>query len=726
MAEHRLPPEVRDPVQRLAASMQGVMIDGRLLTREKVEVRIEAWINNFVQLGVEPELVVRALSAVEMLYDDQILDRCLEIVTELHPEALDQQRVFFAPIGDATESSARIMRGFNFMKGWAPDLPTLLDGPGIKQADRPVIIFVDDFLNSGGQLRKILEIWAGKRPHDGASPTSGRRPLGREGLEVMARARLLFVFRFAMEQGRARAEETLDALGWDGAVRCVGTLDDHVGIFGKPDDLANIRVGGEDLVSNASSVFRGTGCKELTRFLAVCEQAGEALLRQRKPDWSEQKYRDRRLGYGNSAKLFLTQYNVPTCTLTCLWAGGRVEVMGRQVNWKPLVRRREKTIGGVETLRGEGTAPSAEEVSLTQLLKAHPLDRRDGATSPLEVVLWAPLQVPLDEPPCTPWQRVGDDQDSGPQSFMDLLRPEARAALGYLPRGPAGVWTMKPAALGPVNNHLALEVEGAHHRCKVQAATCFTFPGGAAASSLRIRFDAADLDLLSAGTICHVLSRGGDRGGFSSGALVQLSARRDGRLPKTSLDRLLAWIQASIRTDDTPAAALFNPEAGRSPGLSLQSLAFIRERGGLFEPDDGRKDRALGSLASFVRPDQDRASRVAAEACIVYDASAILGLSNKGAVWLCGGTPVINHSYAPEQFFRAYLLLHVLLHTVASSCRAALMAAELPPEQVAWLRRLTRFPWGEACQLPRLSRFAAELATMLDLERMLDRASQLS
>ncbi len=724
MAEHRLPPEILDPVHRLASRMQGVMVQGRLLSRAQAESRIESWINNFTQLGVDAWLVIQALGQVEMLYDDQILDRCLDMVTDLHPESLDADRVFYAPLGDATESSARIMRGFNFMRGWAPDLPTLLAGPALKDIRQPVIIFVDDFLNSGGQLRKILETWAGRRSYDaaGAGPGSGRRPLGQQGLKIMNRARLLFVFRFGMEQGRARAEETLEALGWDGVVRCVGTLDDHVGIFGTANDRDGIEAGAEELVSNASSAFKDKKCRELTRFLAACEQAGEALLRLRKPDWPEDRYRGRRLGYGNSAKLFLTQYNVPTCTLTCLWAGGRIKVLDRWIDWKPLVGRRDKAIGGVETLRGNAPARKmSSEVDLTGLLRELPLDSREGATAPLEVALWARHDAPADGAPCEPWQRITRQSDRGPQSYLDLLHPEAREALGFGPGGGAAVWSLPPAALGPVNNRLSLEVDGQHHGMKVQSATYFCFPGGSAATALRFQFQGDGLDLLTAGTISHVMARGGDRSGFRSGAIVQRSARRDGSFPRSSLDRLLGWAQASTRDPEARASSIFDPQPQPPAPGELQALTFIREEGGLFDLDDGRMNRALGALASFVNPRSDRAARVSADATIEYDASAAVGISRKGVVWLCGGDQVINHSYAPEQYFRAYLMLHALAHSVAAANRKVRLSGDSHGSRVQWLRQLRRFPWGDVCQLPRMSRFLGEMAHLLQLEQNLSK-----
>ncbi|HEX7499090.1 MAG TPA: hypothetical protein VF524_02185, partial [Polyangia bacterium] len=45
----------------------------------------------------------------------------------------------------------------------------------------------------------------------------------------------------------------------------------------------------------------------------------------------------RLLGYGNGAHLLVFFYNVPTVTLTALWAPEEASVL-----WKPLFRRRPK------------------------------------------------------------------------------------------------------------------------------------------------------------------------------------------------------------------------------------------------------------------------------------------------------------------------------------------------------------------------------------------------
>ena len=51
------------------------------------------------------------------------------------------------------------MRQLNNHHHYAPNLELLLHKIGASQAENPAIVFIDDFLNSGGQLSTILNRW---------------------------------------------------------------------------------------------------------------------------------------------------------------------------------------------------------------------------------------------------------------------------------------------------------------------------------------------------------------------------------------------------------------------------------------------------------------------------------------------------------------------------------------------------------------------------------------
>ena len=53
---------------------------------------------------------------------------------------------------------------------------------------------------------------------------------------------------------------------------------------------------------------------------------------------------DRRLGYGNLCRLIITDYNIPTITITALWQSGEIGIGKKEFTWKELVPRRKKIL----------------------------------------------------------------------------------------------------------------------------------------------------------------------------------------------------------------------------------------------------------------------------------------------------------------------------------------------------------------------------------------------
>jgi len=71
----------------------------------------------------------------------------------------------------------------------------------------------------------------------------------------------------------------------------------------------------------------------------ICSEIGYQLFAD-KTDWSDGLKRERSLGYGNSQKMTVFFYNVPTSTLPILWKRGTYN----NKKWEPLFPRREKNI----------------------------------------------------------------------------------------------------------------------------------------------------------------------------------------------------------------------------------------------------------------------------------------------------------------------------------------------------------------------------------------------
>jgi hypothetical protein len=364
-------------VNNLAARMRNIQIAGKSLGSEAARQRILRWIENFEGLLTDTRPCLKVLERIEVLEDRAILERCLGFLEE-HCD-FKRRHCNLTCFGSQYESSARIIRAINSHPGYVPDPEDLCISQDPGEDQEPLIIFIDDFLNSGGQFISILRTW-----FEGEAEPSDprkRRALPRHVAERLKRAWILFLFDKCMEEGRRRAEKAIQQFGLKGEIRCMGTYRDSEGLFGGEKDLAAIRAGLPDRLDN-SPVFTGWSCADVTDFLAVCEQAGEALLRLNKPDWPEERYGERCLGYGNSAKLYFTEANVPTCTLTCMWLGGEITVKGKRVQWEPLIPRRGKKEAGVEgrveirddtSTKWEPDLSSEEAVKLRQRALAWPV-----------------------------------------------------------------------------------------------------------------------------------------------------------------------------------------------------------------------------------------------------------------------------------------------------------------------------------------------------------------
>jgi hypothetical protein len=186
------------------------------------------------------------------------------------------------------------------------------------------IIFVDDFIGSGGQGQDILGA--------GFGISSLRKELGEnrdlfdEPIQTLLRARKLgFVFTAAWDSGISALQGTIEELGLDATVFC------HL-------RETEIPFAFESVLDNVDPVVRDS-------FKTRCEEIGSNLVmhmlkEEGRTDPREygRKATERRLGYGNRAMLLASPFNVPTQTLTLIWSEGQVG----GVSWMPLMARRKK------------------------------------------------------------------------------------------------------------------------------------------------------------------------------------------------------------------------------------------------------------------------------------------------------------------------------------------------------------------------------------------------
>jgi HD superfamily phosphohydrolase len=172
----------------------------------------------------------------------------------------------------------------------------------------PIVVY-DDVLLSGTQSEKILRTWFGQQRHKSSTQLDEEQ---RERLRGQLHS---FCFGWAWEPGMERLSTVAGELGLSQSVNA--QRQEPRG----PSPLAGL-----------------PHEHQLRDFLAA---VGKSLLmstRGRRPaaPWSEQQCADNSLGYGNSERLVVTEYNTPAGTLTALWKHGAF----RQTEWLPLFPRR--------------------------------------------------------------------------------------------------------------------------------------------------------------------------------------------------------------------------------------------------------------------------------------------------------------------------------------------------------------------------------------------------
>lgn len=187
-------------------------------------------------------------------------------------------------------------------------------------SDRP-LVFLDDFIGSGGQATDILAAWFGR---DDLRKDLGeeREPLESKILDCLRKRPAAFVFISGWDDGLKAIEKTSKAIGVEFLVYCHIREKDIP--FAKP--CLNKKFGNNPEV--------------IESFLQRCREIGaDLLLSEPGNRLTEERLKERALGYGGRAMLLASFVNVPTQTLTAIWASGRAD----GVPWSPLLRRRKKS-----------------------------------------------------------------------------------------------------------------------------------------------------------------------------------------------------------------------------------------------------------------------------------------------------------------------------------------------------------------------------------------------
>ena len=180
------------------------------------------------------------------------------------------------------------------------------------------MVIYDDNVGSGGQAGTVFSQWFGEH-QDSDLNEEHVTPLSKEEIDKLKQIPIFLVFATGFRLGLAKIEARLSKLTGNPNVS---------GIIIDPADLGCFR--------SAARVFGDPTEAERARstFSKVGRLAIHDMAAERK--WSLEKANDRILGYGNAGGLTVFHYNVPTTTISALWASS-------QSRWRGLFPRRPRS-----------------------------------------------------------------------------------------------------------------------------------------------------------------------------------------------------------------------------------------------------------------------------------------------------------------------------------------------------------------------------------------------
>lgn len=292
--------------------------EGEHQARDPAEVATKKWLRQF-DTDDDLECAAHVLTSLRMISRGDTVDAVKSFINA-EP---DFQGALVVPFGSARDSGA--IHGY-----FAADLKgtlisecmTLEDAFQQQIRDRP-IIFLDDFVGSGGQSRDILAAGFG-RPDLRAQLGEDRNLFSADIQGFLRAAKLGFVFTAAWDDGLAEVTKITGELELDAKV---------------------FRHLGENEIPFLEQVLSDFTENQRDGFIKRSHDIGAALIRsesaQRLGEDDETyaiRIAGRALGYGNRGMLLASPFNVPTQTFTPLWAWGNVA----GVRWSPLLPRRKK------------------------------------------------------------------------------------------------------------------------------------------------------------------------------------------------------------------------------------------------------------------------------------------------------------------------------------------------------------------------------------------------
>ena len=332
--------EHNDEIKLIAQRLSTFKSESVQLGFENARERVISWIENFDELEYKDlERVLFVLRKMDFIESSKISDK----LSKFCKSYLQDVNAYIAPLGEDSESSFRITANFNQHQRYFSSFGKLIESIPDKEGNK--IILFDDFLNSGGQIVTIFKSLLGIPFHSGEINDEGdKRSQLSESQKLKLRKSEIHLFYYKVfDEGTDYIDiKNKSELKLNIQIHRYTSANKFDGLFGDSDDESAIENSLYATISHG--LFRGENSFEVSPFYKILKDIGLELLHVNEPSWDFSKKTKRCLGYGNDARIIVTDFNVPTNTITCLWMSGSITYKEKNIEWKALFPRRKKEL----------------------------------------------------------------------------------------------------------------------------------------------------------------------------------------------------------------------------------------------------------------------------------------------------------------------------------------------------------------------------------------------
>jgi len=307
--------------------------------------RVTAWLENFDKIGFTNfGNALHLLEQFIFVSSGEIINKLSLLAKKENLLGEKMHDTYITHLGENTESSYRLTSHFNTNQNFCSELKKLLDD--INSTDKIKILFFDDFLNSGGQIRTIFYSLLNKSLPAGEidDEWGARTKLNDEQIAKLYNCEIHIFYYLAFDEGIEKSSKIItDELKLNVKFHKHSIVNLNNGAFGDLIDQENIFHGTSGRIAT-DCPFRSKKYADLSDFYKALKEVGMRLLEINEPDWEPIKRESRILGYGNICRLISTDYNIPSITITALWHSGKITINGKEIYWNELLPRRKKIL----------------------------------------------------------------------------------------------------------------------------------------------------------------------------------------------------------------------------------------------------------------------------------------------------------------------------------------------------------------------------------------------